>query len=706
MQKVRSDALFDYYECRVQLSHRQVRYHFMVRTDDETVHFDRMGVSPEPREGFEFCVTPGFSTPAWSKGAVMYQIFVDRFCNGDTGNDVLTGEYIYIGSPVQRVTDWKKPPENLDVGCFYGGDLAGVGKKLDYLEQLGVEAIYFNPLFVSPSNHKYDCQDYDHIDPHFGAIPADGEIGAGGLGTAIDAAGSHDAGNGGTGGHDAGNGPAGSGSEGNGGTGSHDAGNGGTGGYGEGNGGTGGHGAGSGDAGHGGEKATAGGPGLPVGDVRYAQRTAGGENLDASNALFVRLVDEIHRRGMRVIIDGVFNHCGSFNKWMDREGIYRMLGGYPPGAYLCEESPYTSYFRFDNSGDWPKNSRYEGWWGHATLPKLNYEESAPLRREILGIARKWVSPPYNCDGWRLDVAADLGSSSEFNHLFWKEFRKAVKGANPDALIVAEHYGDPSDWLQGDQWDCVMNYDAFMEPVTWFLTGMEKHSDEYNPALLGDGETFFASMAYHMSRMQTPSLLSAMNELSNHDHSRFLTRTNHKVGRLSTLGAEAAGEGLDYGAFRAGVVMLMTWPGAPAVYYGDEVGLCGFTDPDSRRTYPWGGEDLELLEFHKYMIALHREVPALRLGSVHRLDAGGGLVAYGRSHGDSLCAVAVNISKEPRNCRLPVWKLGAVDATTFTRHMLTTANGYNVGAAMFTVRGGELEIDLEPNSSVVLANFRG
>ena len=133
----------------------------------------------------------------------------------------------------------------------------------------------------------------------------------------------------------------------------------------------------------------------------------------------------------------------------------------------------------------------------------------------------------------------------------------------------------------------MNYDAFMEPVTWFLTGMEKHSDGYNGALYGDGEAFFGAMNYHMSRMQTNTIFTAMNQLSNHDHSRFLTRTNQIVGRLGNMGPERASEHVKKPVLREAVVIQMTWPGAPTLYYGDEAGVCGWTDPDSRRTYPWG-----------------------------------------------------------------------------------------------------------------------
>lgn len=138
-------------------------------------------------------------------------------------------------------------------------------------------------------------------------------------------------------------------------------------------------------------------------------------NLEASNELFAQLVEEIHKRGMRVILDGVFNHCGSFNKWLDRECIYENQEGYEKGAYVDYQSPYRSFFKFQDPWQWPYNGTYNGWWGHDTLPKLNYEESEKLYEYIMRIGEKWVSPPYNVDGWRLDVAADLGYTEEFNH---------------------------------------------------------------------------------------------------------------------------------------------------------------------------------------------------------------------------------------------------------------------------------------------------
>ena len=204
------------------------------------------------------------------------------------------------------------------VAEFYGGDLAGVLEKLDYLAKLGVEVIYFNPIFVSPSNHKYDIQDYDHMDPHYGKIVEDeGEL-------LIEGETDN-------------------------------------------------------------RKAT-----------RYCCRVTNRRNLEASNAFFAEFMQEVHKRGMKVILDGVFNHCGSFNHWMDREEIYAGKEGFAPGAYVSKDSPYRDYFGFSNKDDaaWPHNKSYEGWWGHDTLPKLNYEGSKALYEDILRIGKKWVSEPY------------------------------------------------------------------------------------------------------------------------------------------------------------------------------------------------------------------------------------------------------------------------------------------------------------------------
>ena len=173
MEKKETRGIFDYYEMEWQLGEKEFHYGFQVSKGGEVKYFNRCGVSGNREEFYSFMITPGFSTPDWAKGAVMYQIFVDRFYNGDRTNDVETGEYAYIGEHSVRVEDWSKYPAFMGVREFYGGDLKGVLEKIDYLQELGVEAVYFNPLFVSPSNHKYDIQDYDFIDPHYGVKTAE-----------------------------------------------------------------------------------------------------------------------------------------------------------------------------------------------------------------------------------------------------------------------------------------------------------------------------------------------------------------------------------------------------------------------------------------------------------------------------------------------------------------------------------------------------
>ena len=618
-----SDEDFDYYAVKVQLENELLSYYFEIKSGKIECCYDMRGAVKETEEFFHFQIIPGFHTPNWAKGAVMYQIFVDRFYNGDPTNDVQTKEYCYVGEPVQKIEDWNSYPESMDIRRFYGGDLQGVIDKLDYLQDLGIDVIYLNPIFVSPSNHKYDIQDYDYVDPHFGKIVKDeGEL-------------------------------------------------------------------------------------LQPGQMenrfasRYINRVANRENLEAGNELFAKLVKEAHRRGIRVILDGVFNHCGSFNKWIDRERIYEKAEGYEKGAYVSGDSPYRNYFHFYDNNKWPYNHTYDGWWGHDTLPKLNYEASKELYDYILYIGKKWVSEPYCADGWRLDVAADLGHSPEMNHKFWQDFRKAVKGANPEALILAEHYGSPKAWMGGNEWDSVMNYDAFMEPVSWFLTGMQKHSDDYREDLYGNAFSFWEAMKYHNADFTMPSWQVAMNELSNHDHSRFLTRTNRKVGRTNNMGPKAAEEGINKAVFREAVLLQMTWIGAPTIYYGDEAGVCGFTDPDNRRTYPWGHEDKELIAFHKEMIRIHKKNPEMIEGSLLRLHGDYNFIAYARFTEKEQSVVLINNNDQEITQEISVWEACVSKNAILDRLILTDRDGFTTEEACYPVKAGKLQITLPPLSAMVL-----
>jgi len=619
MKICKQESFFDFYEGFLPPTSETKSYYFELVQGNSSYYYTKSGLHQNLEEGTWFTVIRNFKIPDWAKGAVMYQIYVDRFCNGDTTNDVKTNEYIYLGKPVEAA-QWDDIPAVEDFRRFYGGDLQGVLDKLDYLQQLGIDVIYFNPLFVSPSNHKYDTQDYDYIDPHIGVVVEDG-----GSPLVFEKFNNNHA-------------------------------------------------------------------------TMYIQRTTALENLEASNTLFCKVVEEAHKRNIKIILDGVFNHCGAFHKWMDRENFYESTGKYPAGAFIENNSIYHNYFY------WKENGTYDGWWGHPNHPKLNFE-SPELFQYIMSIAQKWVSPPFNADGWRLDVAADLGINPNFNHYFWKKFRDAVKKANPNAIILAEHYGDASSWLQGDQWDTIMNYDAFMEPVSWFLTGMEKHSEDFKKDLLNNSIVFRDTMLYQMARLSKQSIQISMNELSNHDHSRFLTRTNKTVGRLHTLGYEAANRGINKGIMKEAVVIQMTWPGAPTIYYGDEVGVAGWTDPDNRRTYPWGKEDIDLLEFHKAVIKIHKQYSALKTGSLMFLYLGYGLLSYGRFDKKNKIVVALNNTEEEKQIQIPVWQMGISSHGEMQVILTSTEIGFSVNVISYKIKRGKLALSLKPYSSVILKEVK-
>ncbi len=619
MSRYKSDDAFDWYEAKIYCRTQPVFYSFLIKWEERYIHYDRMGPHwvdsvPSANPVGAFQVIPGFHVPEWAKGAVQYQILPDRFRNGNPNNDVLDREYWYAREYIRHAPCWEAPPAVDDYRCHYGGDLVGVLEKLDYLQSLGVEVIYFNPIFVSPSPHRYDTQDYDYIDPHLTVIPQDfGDV-------------------------------------------------------------------------------------LEPGDTdnahatRYRTRTTNLTNLEASNAWFAAFCQEAHRRGMKIILDGVFNHCGSFSRWMNREGIY---GGHE-GAYMDPKSPYRSYFNFRVA------QNYHCWWDIETLPKLYYEHSNRLCDEIFRVAEKWVSPPYSVDGWRLDVAADLGLTPQFNHLFWKEFRRRVKAVNPNALIIAEHYGNPAGWLGGDEWDSVMNYDAFMDPLSFFLTGVEKHSDYRRDDLYQNGMAFFGTIFEAMSHMPTPSVYCAMDELDNHDHSRFLTRTNGRVGRLNTVGREAADADIHPEVFREAAVILMTWPGAPTLYYGDEAGLTGWTDPDNRRTYPWGREDEAMIAFFRALAKARAELPVLRKGSVKPLCAGYGYIAYARFDAGAAAIVTCNNTGRPMLLDLPLRDLGIPDGTTLATRFTTTEQGFDTtDIPAGAVSDGVLRLTAPAHSATIL-----
>ncbi len=624
MTKSYSNDIFSYYTYVAKNIQKTLYYSFIVTKNDEFLFYNKLGAFSTEHQHYRFKIIPDFVIPSWAESAVMYQIYVDRFYNGDSSNDTLTHEYKYLGLPVKKKS-WCDELTTKDTWDFYGGDLQGVIDKADYLSSLGVECIYFNPIFVSPSNHKYDISDYDYVDPHLGVIIDD-------YPDVLEFEKFHN-------------------------------------------------------------------------DYAkmYMIRTTSKTNLEASNKLLAKLIDVFHSKNIKVILDGVFNHCGAFNKWLDTEGFYKKAN-YPLGAYQDEHSQYHDFFHW--FGDSWKKDEYDGWWGYKNHPKLNFENSTELENYILYIAKKWVSPPFNADGWRLDVAADLGMSHEYNLAFWEKFRIAVKTANKDAIIIAEHYGDPTPWLDGKKWDTIMNYDAFMEPITWFLTGMEKHSEEFKADQLSNDLEFLNRMKYFMSCFSIQSLNTSMNQLSNHDHSRFLTRTNSFAGRLHTDGKLPADTNIKQYVMYMAITMQMTWVGSPTLYYGDEAGLTGFTDPDNRRPYPWGNENHDILNYYKLAINIHKENEALRYGSLCYIYSEYGILVYGRYTKNNKIIVIVNNTNDLRKLSLPVWKANVALSSKMKVLLRSKQDSYNTFNNKYCVNNGYMNISVNAGSSIILIEERG
>ncbi len=648
---------FDYWIGEIPPAKVTTNYYFQVYKGKDIAFYSRQGVEKNaPRNSYQFKIIPGFTVPAWMRGAVLYQIYTDRFYNGDPGNDVVDNEYLYDNWPSVRVKDWNQIPDPTAYSTggnrtreFFGGDIEGVIQKLPYLKSLGIDGIYFNPMFVSPSNHKYDAQDYENIDPHFGVIVKDTPPGIGLIEAAKDPI----------------------------------------------------------------YKSPAFDKGSAVnkGALKYITRTTSQENLDASNAKMKELIDKAHSIGIKVIMDGVFNHVGSFSKWLDRENIYPASQG--PGAYESKDSPFASYFKFGDQKAWPNNESYDAWYGFKTLPKLYFENSAELTKKIMDIGAMWVGK-YKVDGWRLDVAADLGYSPKFNHQFWEQFRTSVKSANPDAVILAEVYGDASSWLNGREWDTVMNYDAFFEPIGWFLTGLEKHSDYARADLLNESGKFDASLREKMAKLPYNSLEVAMNQLDNHDHSRFLTRTSGFIdkerGAAGVSDPSNATLSTNKGILKEATVFQMTMPGAPTLYYGDEVGLAGLTDPDSRRAFPWDPalQDTELLAFFKQIIAIHKQFPALKTGSFSVLNNFRfGHYAYARWDAKDRIIVAMNNRATDSDVTIPLKAIDSKPGETFTVIFRTDVESHSVPDAKDKTRFvtanelGVLTVEVAAHGTVML-----
>ena len=405
--------------------------------------------------------------------------------------------------------------------------------------------------------------------------------------------------------------------------------------------------------------------------------------LLGGNAALRELVDAVHARGMRIVLDGVFNHTGR---------------GFWPFHHVLENgasSPYRAWFRFDEAAlaagtmpnaypppGTPSNAiGYEAWWGIPSLPKLNTSEPA-VREYLMSVAEHWLR--FGIDGWRLDVPEEIHDEG-----FWQEFRRRCRAVQPDAYLVGEIWRVAPEWLHGDRFDALMDY-PLAEAILGYaggtrldLTVVHSHH-EYGANIIPlDGPAFAERLEDLLDAYEPEVVAAQLNLLGSHDAPRMRT----------VLGDDLTG-------VRLAVLLQSTLPGAPCIYYGDEVGMSGGNDPDCRRAFPWDETrwDAELRAYVRGLLHLRATEPALRSNAVVVVGATGGAIAFERRRDGVTLVVAVNAADEP--VRLDLALADVPDGGRLEPIVLAGADG-TASPSAAEVIGGTATIELGPRSGSVL-----
>lgn len=493
MKKVASDGMFDYYEIIIDLNMLSFVYIFELIDGEEKIYYSNYKFYNKipciSEIGF---VKPAkseqdiFKVPEWAKKAIIYQIFPERFYNGDKSNDP------------ENIQDWYS---EVNRKSMLGGDLKGIMDKLDYLDDLGINTIYLTPIFQSDSNHKYNTFDYFKIDSHFGDIE-----------------------------------------------------------------------------------------------------------------ILREFVNKVHDKGMKIIFDAVFNHCGlEFHPFKDV-----LENG--------EESKYKDWF---NIRKFPievkQDPDYDTFGYEGYMPKL-MTKNKQVKDYLINVATYWIKEA-DIDGWRLDVA------DEIDHSFWREFRKAVKDVKEDALIIGEVWYDSGSWLQGDQFDSVMNYELQKVIGEYII------KDELSPKELEHRMGFLRRL------YMLPAYYVLWNLIDSHDTPRFLYTADGDKDKL-----------------KLAAFMQFTLPGAPMIYYGDEVGMTGAQDPDCRRGMLWDKEkqDRQLFQYYQKLIKIRKDNLSLTLGEIYTIYADEHIYGFRREYEKKALDIYVNKGDNAATLSLKVDGEGVMD----------------------------------------------
>jgi cyclomaltodextrinase / maltogenic alpha-amylase / neopullulanase len=471
LQKEYTTNLYDYWFVAIKPKYRRAKYVFILEKDDEQYLYGSRtieDIKQAPEKAYDLFnyfnfpfINPidVYTTPEWASNTIWYQIFPERFHNGNKENDP------------ENVLPWNSI-EKVSNHMFFGGDLEGVIQKLDYIKDLGVNGIYFTPIFQSPSSHKYDTTDYFAIDPQFGDLET-----------------------------------------------------------------------------------------------------------------MKRLVEEAHKRGIKVMLDAVFNHCGWYHPFFQDVLKNGEASAYKDYFHIKKFPVFEGdprQFRFD---DGENILNYDSFAFTPFMPKWN-TENEEVKTYLLKVATYWIEE-CDIDAWRLDV------SNEVDHAFWRDFRKACDAVKKDFFIVGENWDDSNPWLQADQMHSVMNYEYLFSNWNYFGNGSFKASDFMNGI-----NKLLTLYPKHVAK-------TLFNLLDSHDTKRILTTCENNKQKVQL-------------AF----LFLLSFSGTPSIYYGSEISLAGEHDPDNRRCMVWEEEkqDLDMFQYLKRLIELRKQYASFKAVDLTWLDS--------------------------------------------------------------------------------------
>ncbi|MDA3812470.1 MAG: glycoside hydrolase family 13 protein [Spirochaetaceae bacterium] len=556
----RSDSLFAWWTCELRISQDEmIHWHFLIHSNEGELFYTRASVETiNPTEDHDFTLIPGFQSPDWVKSAVFYQIFPDRFFNGNESCNRKTDEYEFDdGKP--KAMKWSDDPLEFPEGrCmdFFNGDLDGIRKKIPYLKELGVTAIFINPIFKAKTAHRYDCTDYFHVDEALG------------------------------------------------------------------------------------------------GDESLAE-----------------LTESLHKEGMRLVVDVSINHTGSNHVWFKK-------------ALDDPGSREAKYYFSDGKGG------FKCWWDVPTLPQLNY--NAPELRETIingddALVKHWLRDPWKIDGWRFDVANQVGrrDDSQLGFQIWRDVRKAVKNENPQSYIVGEHWEDPIAYELGDQWDGAMNYFACGSPLRRWAgeaVRFEINGSDYPPrkSKKYTGYELEKMIRQHYDRIPSQVTGLQLNVLDTHDIHRF--HHNRDI--------------FDWEIYKGMIFLQFLLPGAPNIWYGDEVGLKGHADSVEGCRFPmeWSEENWnrQFLNLYKTMAHIKIEEDALQSGGYKVLKRDDKTFIYGRFNNEKVYIAILNKDKKRKSITFPLSVIGncPVVKEVFDNRI-------------FEVKGGLVTIGLKEKENLLL-----